>query len=112
MLSFYLGPNNPPDDNQGLIGYVNSNAYNIFGYSHAAGSLRFDGTSVVYEKYGGSDRFIIQHTVSYDPRYKWKIDKVEPGTSYDENAKTFPHTRVGGYIGYDIYNSTTFPTLQ
>lgn len=63
-----------PADNFNLVGKYNTNNYYIDGYSHEPFSLRFEGTSVIHEKWGGIDRWILMHAATYD-KYLW-VDGV------------------------------------
>ena len=71
------------------MGTINSNTYNIEGYSFGAGYLRFEGLSVAYEKWGAYDRWYLQAEAIYDSA-KWQegvltnID-TSPGTPAPAN---------------------------
>lgn len=98
-----------PGDNSNLVGKVNSNSYTIDGYSHAVNSLRFEGTQIQHDKYGGYDRWTLRHTVSYDPYYLWRSDYVRP---QDEDATTVPTPYVRPFSDGVMYlDEATFPNL-
>lgn len=78
-----------PNDNYNLIGKVNSNSYTIDGYSHAAETLKFGGTRIRHDKYGGYDRWTLSHTVTYDPLYKHKDDQLVKGAKRDDGTWNF-----------------------
>lgn len=100
-----------PNDNQGLIGKVNSNGYSIDGYSHAAETLRFEGTSVRHDKHGGYDRWTLSHTATYDPRYKHRtaIDPIPGETARD--GGTWPFTLANNGDGEQLNPTASFPNL-
>lgn len=58
-----------------LIGRFNVNSYRIDGYSHAPGTLRYDGQWITHQKWGGYDRWVIQHSVTHDPT-GWNNDNI------------------------------------
>lgn len=102
-----------PADNETLQGKYNSNTYYIRGYKHDPYTLRFEGTSIVYDKWGGYDRWTIQHAATYDPLYKWRIDEVKPDDPKDpEIVKEWIRPNSEGKPIYSSREVAIFPTLK
>lgn len=103
-----------PADNKNLIGKVNSNAYTIDQYYHAPNTLRFDGTYVRHDKYGGYDRWTRTHTATYDPYWYWRVDDVklsdEPLSQNHNGKEVYDATRPDP-DGKALYEEITFPDL-
>jgi len=98
-----------PNDNYNLIGKVNASKYTIWGYDHAAETLRFAGTRIRYDKYGGYDRWTLHHTVTYDPKLKHKTQahpvKIK-GSGRGDGTFKF---NQGGLVQYN--DKVVFPDL-
>ena len=96
-----------PNDNFNLIGKVNANKYTIWGYEHAAETLKFAGTRIRYDKYGGYDRWTIHHTVSYDPLGKHKTEgRPSPVEQRDDGTWSFAAGKFAQY-----HDKVVFPNL-
>jgi len=100
-----------PSDNAGLIGKVNSNAYSIDGYSHAKETLKFGGSSIRHDKYGGYDRWTISHSATYDPRGKHRSPDDLILGDFDAATGTYAFTLSNGGDGEQRNPEATFPNL-
>ena len=99
-----------PNDNTSLVGKVNSNSYTIDGYSHATETLLFEGTQIAHDKWGGSDRWTIYHSVTHDPVFKHREpDTLDVGARRDNGTWNF--TLSDGGEGLQRYATTSFPNL-
>jgi len=100
-----------PSDNAGLIGNVNSNSYTIDGYSHAAETLKFGGTRITHDKYGGYDRWTLSHSATYDPRGKHRSpDELLIG-NFDTASGTYSFSLSSGGDGEQRNPMSNFPNL-
>lgn len=68
-----------PGSNDSLVGKYNSNNYTIDTYPYAPEVLKFAGTEIVHEKYGGIDRWVQYHAAVADPLFRWRDDYVVRG---------------------------------
>jgi len=100
-----------PNDNAGLIGNVNSNTYNIDGYSHAPETLKFGGTLIRHDKYSGYDRWTLSHSATYDPRGKHRSpDELLIG-NFDTASGTYSFSLSSGGDGEQRNPMSNFPNL-
>lgn len=100
-----------PNDNAGLIGKVNGNTYTIDGYTHAPETLKFGGTLVRHDKYGGYDRWTLSHSASYDPRGKHlSPDQLLIGAKH-ESKETYKFSLSNGGNGEQRNPVANFPNL-
>lgn len=99
-----------PSDNLDMAAKYNSNQYTIDGYVHAPGTLRFDGTRVFHDKYGGIDRWTLQHTATYD-YLGWQNERAEREDNQDDNGEDIwlykGNTRL--YQPYDLVQFRNLP---
>lgn len=99
---------NQPSLHTDLIGKINSNAYTIEGYNFPAGSLRFDGVSLDYDKYAAYDRWYVRYSATYDSAL-W-YDGVLIDTESQENGAG-PYGTPSAAPIFNEANYTTFPTM-
>ena len=99
-----------PNDNYNLIGKVNSNSYTIDGYGHAAETLKFGGTRIRHDKYGGYDRWTLSHTATYDPLYKHRDSEIDKPAKPRDNG-TWDFTLSNNGNGVQNNQLVAFPNL-
>jgi len=100
-----------PSDNSGLVGLLNSNQYSIDGYSHASRTLKFGGTRIRHDKWGGYDRWTLNHTAYHEPRGKWRNGGVVRGDQRGDGTRTWEFELANNGDGIDIYDATNWPNL-
>lgn len=101
-----------PTDFASLIGKVNSASATIDGYTHAAKTLRYEGTQIRHDKNGGYDRWTIGHTATYDPFYFWKrSDDLTFAAAAAGDPGTWDVTLSNGGSGEDQYTAVSFASL-
>lgn len=103
-----------PNDNASLIGKINSNNYSIDGYFHAAQSLKFGGTRVRHDKWGGYDRWTLNHTAYWDRLGLWRTGGVIRGDKRDDGSGTWEFTLANNGDGIATYGPddlVSFPNL-
>lgn len=96
-----------PTDNGDMFGKYNSNTYIVDGYVHAPRTLRFEGTQIIHEKYGGIDRWVRNHTAVFDAM-KWENEQARKDPT-DPAGKTY--TRLPNAKLYNDDDVTTFRNL-
>ena len=96
-----------PSVDDGLVGKINSSTVTIDGYSYAGETLKYGGAAIRHDKYGGYDRWTINHTATADPFYKWKTS--DPPTRGDRRPDgTFNFTLVNGGNGTQYHSTASF----
>lgn len=103
-----------PTDHNSLIGKINSNSYSIDGYGHAPQTLKFAGTRVRHEEWGGYSRYVLHRTAYYDPRGRWRTGGVNRKTKRTDGTETWTFELANGGDGiatYDESDLVNFPSM-
>lgn len=100
-----------PSDNAGLIGKVNSASKTIDGYPHAAETLKFGGTQIRHDKYGGYDRWTVHNVATYDPYYKHRTSPPPIQGAVPRDNGTWTYTLVNSGDGEQNNPTASFAGL-